>query len=86
MKFQKGESVETKFDNDRSSPSEDPSELENFNSLTEKELISTFGDALMGGKKPLSEILPVAVRFIFDILDHLWTKNSDSFILTIYLS
>jgi len=48
-----GESVETKFDNDRSSPSEDPSELENFNSLTEKELISTFGDALMGGKEAI---------------------------------
>ena len=53
MKYKKGESVETKFDNDRSSPSEDPSELENFNSLTEKELISTFGDALMGGKEAI---------------------------------
>ena len=33
--------METKFDNDRSSPSEDPSELENFNSLTEKDRIPT---------------------------------------------
>ena len=40
-KSKKGESVETKFDNDRSSPSEDPSELENFNSLTEKDRIPT---------------------------------------------
>ena len=53
FEIKKGESVETKFDNDRPSPSEDPSELENFNSLTEKELISTFGDALMGGKEAI---------------------------------
>ena len=53
FEIEKGEAVQTKFDNDRSSPSEDPSELENFNSLTEKELISTFGDGLVGGKEAI---------------------------------
>jgi len=49
-----GEEVKTKFDNDRSSPSNEQfDELENFNSLTEKELISTFGDSLAGGKEAI---------------------------------